>query len=143
MTNRTNLTPASLPALVDLIRSVRPAWDERPIRNALYEVRGRGDLAYVAYRCLKAAADPYAQTPAALTFDQWWAEPDHDKPARRVREVCFTHGLPLPCRDCGATSPNRPERTNASAETAKRGAQAAREALHAAQGARNDEGVPQ
>ena len=64
------------------------------------------------------------------------------QPARRVRQVCFTHGLPLDpaCRECGATRPLRP---NASAETAKRGAQAAREALRAAQGARNNEGVPQ
>ena len=62
--------------LAALLRGVRPAWDLQATLNALAEIRGRGDVAYVAYRCLKAALDPANATPHALTFASTWAEPD-------------------------------------------------------------------
>lgn len=63
-------------ALVDLLRVIRPAWDARAALTALGEVRDKGDVAFVAYRSLKAALDPAASTPRAITFDQYWTEPD-------------------------------------------------------------------
>ena len=70
------LTRETATALVDLIRAVRPAWDARATLDTLAEIRDKGDIAFVAYRCLKAAQDPAAATPKALTFDQYWTEPD-------------------------------------------------------------------
>lgn len=74
MTGKMNRESAA--ALVDLVRTVRPAWDARAVLNALAEVRDKGDLAYIAYRVLKTALTDAAATPKALTFDTVWEEPD-------------------------------------------------------------------
>lgn len=100
MTSENQLTRESAAALVDLIRTIRPAWDARATLDALAEVRDKGDTAWVAYRALKVALNPAAATPRALTFAEHWTEPDTFRrtnpqpPRTRLGEFRVTDAAP-------------------------------------------------
>lgn len=54
-------------ALAQLIRRIRPAWDELATINVLADMAGR-DLADVAHAAIRTAQDPTMLTPQALKF---------------------------------------------------------------------------
>ncbi len=87
-------------ALVDLLRTLRPAWDARATLDALGEVRDRASIETIAYRAICVALDPAAATPRALTFDEVWRQPHPGRavppqPAR-TRPGEFRVADPLP-----------------------------------------------
>ena len=106
------------------INAYRPSWpvaslvtfigrhhQHRPERDVLIA------LAWVA-------ADPATTSPGRINeAGPWWEAAEAEVRAGNrarpwVREVCTDHGLGLPCRECGATEPRRPEGTERVAEYA-------------------------
>lgn len=106
-----NLNQTTGPALVDLIRAVRPSWDARAIRNALQQVTDRGSLARIAYIALTVADSDDAHTPAAITWDEHWSrrDPGH-LPAGT---------LPAQPGEYRATDPATPEQAAAAIKAAR------------------------
>lgn len=72
--------------LADLARTVRPAWDTRPIVSAVGEVMHR-DLREVAWALLTVAGNPEMRAPVSLTFEgDHWRAPTVTRHRPHIRE---------------------------------------------------------
>lgn len=85
-----------LKRIADDVVRIRPDWDVTNVVNALAGVRDRGSIEALAAAAKRAAEDPFARTPAAITFQEHWAP----KPKPRATVSYVAANPPPECANC-------------------------------------------
>lgn len=119
-------TEGAAKALAELIHQLRPAWDRQGVLAAIHRAHRPGrDLQLIAHIAIDAACDQTVRTPGVIaTRDRTQVEPDTPTTSPADRHLCPS------CRRIHDPGQATCKRTTA--ETAARGAAAARAALAAA-----------
>lgn len=86
----------------EAICDLRPDWDIGPVMTVLLGLKDKGPWELILAAGLRAAGDPHARTPSAISFSQYW------QPHRRRPTTSGPHiATPLPESACCGTPRSR------------------------------------